>query len=43
MEEEPQPGAVVGQGDRQAHVVPGLWHEGHKVHSTALPVVGNAG
>lgn len=43
MEEGPQPGAIVGQGDWQAHMVPGLWHEEHKVHFNALPVVGDVG
>lgn len=28
-EEEPQPGVMVGQGAHEAHMVPGLWHEGY--------------
>lgn len=39
MEEESQPGAVVGQGDQQAHVVPGLWHmaRGLTITRSTLP------
>lgn len=47
VEEEAQPGAVVGQGDQQAHVVPrdlARWAHSrrshhYKVHITALPGV----